>query len=546
MMLKNISFFLLIILTLLYRSVSSQNSSESGHTFDVLNYNLNLDIYKCFINPYPFSFSAVEEITFNPEENIDYISLDASNGMLIIDSVKGNISSFRHANNTLTINFKNGLKINETSSVKIFYRHKNIKDDVFYVHSGMVFTDCEPEGARNWFPCRDKPSDKATLNLTAKVPASVKLGSNGRLADSVKTGDTIFYNWVSRDPVATYLVSIIGKVDYNLDVEYWQNPYSPDDKLELRYYWNQGESINALNYIKSTMKNVLNFFTDKFGPHPFEKNGFATVSSGSQFPWGGMENQSLTTLGYNDWNEGTVVHEFAHQYFGDMISPATWADVWLNEGFATYSEALWNEHEHGYKEYKNEILQYAQYYLYANPGFAISSDEWKKSIPVKDELFNVAVSYYKGACVLHQLRYVIGDSLFFTALKSYSTDSAFRYKNASIRDFNNKINSVTGKDYDWFFNSWIYLPNHPVYKNKFIMAQDADGRYKLNYKFIQTQKQFFPMTAELLFKFPDGQNITKKVFNEYNLQEFEFSFDRKPASVIFDPNNDIVLKEAGK
>jgi len=540
---KNISFYLLIIFSFLCNSIFSQITSDSRHSFDVLNYTLNLDIYKCFINPYPYSFSAVEEITFNPNEKINYISLDASSNMLIIDSVTGSISSVKHSNNLLTINFRKELNINDTATIKIFYRHKNIRDDVFYVHSGMVFTDCEPEGARNWFPCWDKPSDKAALNLVAKVPASVKLGSNGRLADSVKTGDTIYYNWISRDPVATYLISIIGKVNYNLDVEYWKNPNNPNEKLELRYYWNQGESVTALSHIKSTMKEVLNFFTEKFGPHPFEKNGFATVSSGSQFPWGGMENQSLTTLGYNDWNEGTVVHEFAHQYFGDMISPQSWADVWLNEGFATYSEALWSEHKNSYKEYKNEILQYAQYYRYANPGTAISSDDWKINIPDKEMLFNVAVTYYKGACVLHQLRYVLGDSIFFETLKSYAADTSFRYKNASIRDFNDKVNSVTGKDFDWFFNAWIYQPNHPVYKNKFNMTQDKDGKYKLNYKFIQTQKQFFPMTAEILIKLSDGQEVLKKVFNEYNLQEFEFTFDKKPSSVIFDPNNDIVLKE---
>jgi aminopeptidase N len=259
-----------------------------------------------------------------------------------------------------------------------------------------------------------------------------------------------------------------------------------------------------------------------------------------------MENQSLTTLGYNDWNESTVVHEFAHQYFGDMISPQTWADVWLNEGFATFSEALWNEHKSGYKEYKNEILGYAQYYKFANPGWAISSENWLKYVPDKDELFSVAVTYYKGACVLHQLRYVLGDSLFFAVLKSYSADTSFRYKTASIKDFNDKVNSVTGKDYDWFFNAWIFQPNHPVYKNKFSLTQDSEGKWKLIYTFRQTQKQFFPMVAEILVRFPDGQEIIKKVFNENNLQEFEFTFDKKPAVISFDPNDEIVLKEIVK
>lgn len=542
-MMKKTLLFLLFTLLMLSNSISPQVSSDSYHSFDILNYTLNLDIYNCFKEPFPYSFSAEEEITFNPNEKIDNLSLDALNNILIIDSVTGNISSVKFSGNILIINFKNELEINQTTSVKIFYRHKNIRDDIFYVNKGMVFTDCEPEGARGWFPCWDKPSDKATVNITAKVPSTVKLGSNGRLADSIKTGDTIYYKWISRDPVATYLVSIIGKVNYNLDIEYWQIPNNPNEKLEMRYYWNEGETVKDLNHIKSTMKEVLNYFTELFGPHPFEKNGFATVSAGSQFPWGGMENQTLTTLGYNDWNEGTVVHEFAHQYFGDMISPKSWADVWLNEGFATFSEALWNEHQGGYKAYKYQLTEYAQYYKYSNPGIPISSKDWITKTPNKETLFTVAVTYYKGACVLHQLRYVLGDSLFFATLKSYANDTTFRYKNASIKDFNEKVNSVTGKDYDWFFNAWIYQPNHPVYKNKYTINQDKDGKYKLSYRFVQTQKQFFPMTAELLIKFSDGSQTTKKVFNEFNYQNFDFTFDKKPSSISFDPNNEIILKE---
>ena len=105
--------------------------------------------------------------------------------------------------------------------MKIYYRHNNVSDNAFYAGNGLVFTDCEPEGARKWFPCWDKPSDKATVELRAKTPAVVKLGSNGRLADSITIGDTTYYHWVSRDPVATYLVVISSKIDYGLDIVYW-------------------------------------------------------------------------------------------------------------------------------------------------------------------------------------------------------------------------------------------------------------------------------------------------------------------------------------
>ena len=174
----------------------------------MLDYNLNLDIYKCFLSPYPSSYTGTEILTLLADSSINSIQLNAVNTSLQIDSVRLSGAGFTHANNVLTINLDKTYAPGETLYVKIYYQHKNIADGAFYVQSGMVFTDCEPEGARKWFPCWDKPSDKATMNLKVITPGSVKLGSNGRLADSVKSNDTIYYNWISRDPVATYLMVI--------------------------------------------------------------------------------------------------------------------------------------------------------------------------------------------------------------------------------------------------------------------------------------------------------------------------------------------------
>lgn len=534
---------IILIVLLFGNAVLAQN------TFDILSYKLNLNIFNCFKSPYPHSFSASNEITLTPVRNITQIKLNAVNSSLIIDSVSGPVKSVSHLKNILTIDFNREILPDETTRLTIYYRHRDVKDKAFNVYKGMVFTDCEPDGARNWFPCNDSPDDKALINLSAKVPSSVLLGSNGRLADSTIKGDTIIYNWECIYPIATYLVSIIGKVNYNLDIEFIKKPdtesliESTDNKLEMRYYWNEGENYNAIKNIKTIMRPLLYFFTEKFGQHPFEKNGFATVCYGCDFPWGGMENQTLTTLGYNSWYESTVVHEFAHQWFGDLISPKSWADIWLNEGFATYMEALWNGDRNGYKEYKQEIINLADFYKFTNPGWAISNPEWVNNPPDKEKLFNVSVTYYKGACILHQLRYVLGDSLFFKVIKSYATDTNFKYKNASIKDFSEKLNSVTGKNYDWFFNAWIYQPNHPVYKNKYSVSQDSEGKWILDYTVIQKQEKFFPMTFEIKIISEDGKGYIVKEFNEFNSQSFRFALNSKPKKVIFDPDNNIVLKE---
>jgi aminopeptidase N len=206
-------------------------------------------------------------------------------------------------------------------------------------------------------------------------------------------------------------------------------------------------------------------------------------------------------------------------------------------------EALWNGDRKGYKEYKQEIVNLAAFYKFTNPGWAISNPEWIDNPPDKEKLFNVSVTYYKGACVLHQLRYVLGDSVFFGVIKAYATDTNFMYKNASIKDFSEKLNFITGKNYDWFFNAWIYQPDHPVYRNRYSVSQQSDGKWILDYNVIQKQDKFFPMIFEIKVIMENGKAFIKKEFNEFNSQRFRFIFDSKPNKIIFDPENNIVLKE---
>ncbi|MBK7380205.1 MAG: hypothetical protein IPJ03_14645 [Ignavibacteriales bacterium] len=155
---------------------------------------------------------------------------------------------------------------------------------------------------------------------------------------------------MAEDNIATYLFVISGKVNYNLDLVYWHKLSNPNDSIPLRFYWNQGENHSSVLQMEQVTLEMTDHYSTLFGEHPFEKNGFATLNS--SFPWGGMENQTLTSLCPGCWSEGLISHEYAHQWFGDMITCATWANIWLNEGFATYSEALWIEHTSGYSSYK--------------------------------------------------------------------------------------------------------------------------------------------------------------------------------------------------
>lgn len=515
--------------------------NSPNHSFDVLHYNVNVDLYHCYATPYPHSFTGNVTISIKADSSINQLVLNAMSSDIVVDSVRLSGTSFSHTGNLLSINLNSTYNTGDVFEVKIYYKHNDVSNGGFYCKNGFAFTDCEPEGARYWFPCWDKPSDKATFELSAKTPANVKLGSNGSLIDSVVVGDTIYYHWLSRDPLSTYLAVITSKANYKLDIVYWKNPSNPNDSTPMRFYYNDGENPLPMEQIISPM---TSFYSEKFGNHPFEKNGFAALNN--DFQWGGMENQTLTSICPNCWYESLIAHEFAHQWFGDMITCGTWADIFLNEGFATYIEALWLEHAYHYQNYKSDIISDANYYLNNNPGVPIYNPQWAIQTPNINNLFNYATTYCKGACVLHMFRYVVGDSLFFKALKGYATDTVdFKYNNSMITDFKVKVNQETGMNLDWFFEQWLSFKNHPVYANQYQIINNNDGTYGVDFQTQQTQAgtTFFKMPLELKVHFIDNTDTLLTVMNDVNNQLFSFNFSKLPTTLIFDPDTEIVLKQ---
>jgi aminopeptidase N len=526
------------------QGLSDASMITPHNPFNIVHYKLEFDLYNNFLTPFPRSFVASEIVTFRVDTALSSIHLDAVNTSLDIDSVGLSAVSFTHTNNVLNIQLDNTYQPDDTVSVKIFYNHLNVFDQAFFAGSGFVFTTNAPEGARKWFPCIDHPSDKATFELRAKMPSTVKFGSNGRLADSIMIADTIYHHWISRDPIATYLMTLSGKVNYNLDIIHWQNPFSPGDSIPVRFYWNTGESQFNLNNIKTKIIPMMTHFSNLFGEYPFEKNGFATLSG--QFPWGGMEDQTLIHLCPNCWNEDLVAHEFGHQWFGDLISPATWSDVWLNEGFATYCEALWLEYTNGFPAYKQEINGHANTYLSSNPGWPIYNPSWSEITPGINTLYNYAITYVKGSCVLHMLRYVVGDSLFFQLMHSYASDPVYKYDVVNTAIFNEKVNAVTGEDYDWFFDQWVYSPNHPVYQNNYSIS-GSGPTWQIDLTVSQTQQNtvLFKMPIEIKIEFIDATDTTFTIMtNAVASQTYNFQLNKEPIELIFDPGRDIVLKVA--
>jgi hypothetical protein len=261
----------------------------------------------------------------------------------------------------------------------------------------------------------------------------------------------------------------------------------------------------------------------------------------SQFGWGGgMEHQTMTSI--VSFQEGLVAHELAHQWFGDMITMRSWPHIWLNEGFATYSVALYNERKSGASGYwsvmNNEITRAKR---------AVGSVYVRDTLNI-GRLFSGDLVYGKGAVVLHMLRHVMGDSLFFRALRDYATDHRFVFGAASTEDFRATCESVLGgKSLDYFFSQWIYGEGYPAYRYEWGSASIGSA-YRVRVSLSQTtagsNPAFFAMPVDLLFRM-DGMDSTVTVLNDRQGQVFTFTMPRLPSTVQVDPNNWILKESSG-
>ncbi|WP_337873226.1 M1 family metallopeptidase [Ignavibacterium sp.] len=529
------TFFLILILL-----SSSFPQIELIKDFDVLKYNLELDLFNNYQQPYPHSFDGKIEIEFKALNELNQIKLNAASLSIMVKKVLGDELSFNHNLDTLFIKFQNPVRKNSVEKIIIYYHHNDVVDGAFFVKDGMLFTNNAPQGARNWFPCFDHPSDKALFELKAKTPADVLLGSNGLLTDSVNIADTIYYHWKTEYPLSTYLTVISSKKNYQLDIIEWKSLSGRN--IPIRFYWNEGENQSALNHIKSITAQMMNYFSELFCDYPFEKNGYATLNE--LFIFGGMENQTLISLCANCWDEELVAHEFSHQWFGNLITLKTWSDVWLNEGFATFAEGLWIENRFGKKAYKEYMNIQAERFFQSENKFPIFNLSWRKQIPEMNTLYNGPIIYAKASAVLQMLRYVLGDSSFFSALKSYTNDKEFQYGNISTEEFVGKFMNYTGKDLGWFFNQWLAGTYYPIYKNYYSITQ-SDSQFIVDLVFTQENNEniYYKMPFMIKVLFDDGSSVNENVFNEMNNQNFQFTYNKKPIKIYFDPDNEVLLKE---
>jgi hypothetical protein len=389
----------------------------------------------------------------------------------------------------------------------------------FGSHAGqpLIATLSEPFGARAWWPCKDYPDDKAdSVDVRVKVPSGMITACNGTLVESSDNGSVAIAHWHERHAISTYLVSLASHA-YAVSTD----TYTPvlGDPMPVQFYIFP-DAVAGAAAVNAKVKGMIAAFAARFGEYPFldEKYGEASFSWG-----GGMENQTITSLG-GFW-EYVVAHELSHQWWGDMVTCRNFHHIWLNEGFATYAQALWTEAGSGLAGYRSDMT--GKRWLGAGTVYAPDENDVAR-------VFNSSLSYNKGAWVLHMLRHALGDTTFFTALRTYGQQ--YRYGTATTENFRDVCAAVSGRNLDKFFQEWIYGEYYPQYRFSYSYGPAAPevGGYDVAVRLDQIQSwQLFWMPVDVTIHAADGAH-TFVAADSLPSQLFVFHVEQPPLSVEID------------
>ena len=504
------------------------------------------DITHCFldieINPTSQTVlgSNTLDIT-STTDGLNQLTLDLRSNM-IVDSVIVNAfaATFSRPTNQILINLGRSYAAGESFQVRVLYHGtpSNLGWQSFRFSSHgspsqpIVCSLSEPWWAHTWWPCKESQvdnDDKFTLDMWVTVPGTLTVASNGRLLGTdTLSGSRKRFRWQEGHPIATYLVSVAAtnyqKVTYTYTFPGGSMP------VELYTYPERLVSDQANTADLVSMIATLSS-PGAYGQYPFvdEKYGIA------RFSWCcGMEHQTITSQGSIEWRSN--IHELAHQWWGDMVTCRSWHDIWLNEGFASFSEALWLERKPGgskaaYHDHMNN---------YRMPGDT-SGTVYCSDISSYSRIFSQNLSYKKGAWVLHMLRHVLGDEVFFQVLANYR--AAYQYAAADTEQFKAIAESTSGRELDWFFDAWVYGPGAPSYRHGWQQVQIGSQNWVRAYiQQYQVIYGVFKMPLDVTIATAAGSTTTP-AWNEHAAQWYLLPAGGTVTSVQFDPDN-WILKDA--
>ncbi len=498
------------------------------------------------------SFKGTCTTTITPvRAGIGQLTMDAVD--LTIESVlvDGIAQNFDYDGEQIQIHLQQATTT-EAIKVEIAYSVESPQRGLYFISPNQhypdkptqVWTQGEDEDSRFWFPCFDYPGQLATSEIRVLVPAGFKAISNGELIKTEAVEAGVIYHWLQQQVHPTYLMTLaVG--DFAEIEDEWQG-------IRVNYYVEKGREADAKRSMDKTPR-MIEFLSQKYGyKYPYPKYAQVCVDD---FIFGGMENTSTTLLTDrcllderaaidNKRTESLVLHELAHQWFGDLVVIKHWSHAWIKEGMASYAEVLWTEEEYGKDD--------AVYYLLNEARTYISEDSSRYRRPIVTNVYREAIELYdrhlyeKGACVYHMIRAILGDELFDKAIQTFVRDNA--HQTVETVDLLRAIDKATGYNLMFLFDRYVFRGGHPEYK----VAYTWDGDSKLAKLTVTQQqakkdsdsKELFDLKLPVAFGYVSKSSpVDLKTFTlriHQREQSFYFPLAKKPDFVSFDVNNNFL------
>lgn len=470
--------------------------------------------------------------------------------LLIVDSVFVNNSKagFTSDGDARTVLLSNPLSKGQVFDVKVYYRGLPKAGNGFFDRSGLnnfiadpwgvkvTYTLSEPYMSSDWWPCKQSLQDKIdSAAIWVTVPDSLKVGSNGLLRNITGIqGGKNRYEWHTNYPIAYYLLSVA--VAPYIDYSYSIPLHGITDAMSVQnYIYNRP---GALDYFKPGLDStaeMLQYFSEVFGVYPFYKEKYGHCMAPL---FGGMEHQTMSTCGNS--GPGLISHELAHQWFGDYVTCATWRDIWINEGFASYAEYLFYSRFRGESVARTRLNNFHTKLLAPNnAGGTVYVDDTTNI----DRIFEGKLSYNKAAAVIHMLRFELNnDSVFFSVLKTFL--KKYQWGTASTDDFKKTVNTISGSNWDVFFDQWIYKEGIPVYSVEWNQLGSAAFIRLVQSATHPQSVPLFSTSIVLKLVFDDGDTLVR-LYNNQAIQDYKLNTDMQIRNIITDPDNWIINEDKG-
>ena len=472
------------------------------------------------------------------------ISLDLDNAHTVSNVLQRSSSLVKtHSNHTLKIDFPTSVPAGTLDSVSIYYEgippSSGFGSFILSPHGTpaipAMWTLSEPYGSRDWWPCKNGLDDKAEdgIDIYITHPAqyneanAYRAAANGILkSETAVAGNKIRTHWKHEYPIATYLVCF-AITNYSV---FTKSVMIGATNLPMLTYC-YPESLAAFQAGTQNTLHGLQLFSNLFGPYPFIGEKYGHV----QFGWGGgMEHQTNSFL--INTNESLVLHELGHQWFGNKITCGNWEDIWLNEGFATHLASIYMENKYPANirfTRLNEIN-----YITSSTGGSVKVD----NVNDVNRIFSSRLSYNKGSHLLYMLRWILGDAVFFNAVRNYINDVSLVYKFATTANLKSHLEGASGKDLTYFFDQWFNGQGYPSYQ-----VEWSNSGNSVNVNLKQTTSHasvsFFQLPVPLLFKnSTTGQEKLVVLNNTSNNQNFAETIGFEAESVTVDPDYWLITK----